>query len=190
MMKCFECGAEIKKRKGEFTFNPPANIPGGPIIIQDAIWEECTGCGEKILPPLLLDSLDQIRYDRLGLLRSEEIKAIRQRAGLTQEEIAVKLGIGKKTYTRWENGRSLQNKSSDTLLRIFSRNPEMFEQLEKQRNPERERLLEEYIKSLEQNKGHGGSSQIAAHDAELNAIEREQLRLCLEQIVQNKKKEN
>ncbi len=40
--------------------------------------------------------------------------------------MAERLGVGEKTYTRWESGRSIQNKSSDNLIRLMDRSPEQF----------------------------------------------------------------
>lgn len=184
---CFECseGAMISK-SGTFRFDPPPNIPGGTIVIPDATWEECSKCGECIIPPSLWKRLEEVRYERLGLLKPDEIKAVRQRAGLTQSEISEKLGIGEKTYTRWEAGRSIQNKSNDTLIRLFDMNHELFDKLELQRDPERRKVIGEYIDSLAALKGTGHAG-LAAHDAELNVTDVEKLRQCLEQIIATQK---
>ena len=47
------------------------------------------------------------RYKIAGLLTLAEIKAARTRLGLTQVEMARQLGVGDKSYTRWENGLSI-----------------------------------------------------------------------------------
>ena len=129
--RCPNCGAEsLETRQGEYRFTPPANIPGGEIIVPVAEWQQCTSCDEQILGPELEAGLEDHRYKRLGLLRPEEIKRVRQRAGLTQTDMAQFVGVGEKTYTRWECGRSLQNRSSDNLIRLANRYPELFIQLE------------------------------------------------------------
>jgi putative zinc finger/helix-turn-helix YgiT family protein len=132
--ECPICGVSaLVKKTGEFRFEPPSNIPGGTIVISDANWEECENCKEVVLSPELMECLDKERYIRLGLLSPAEIKAIRVKAGLSQTEISNLLGIGEKTYTRWETGKTLQNKSSDNLIRLFSQNAGSFEELETQR---------------------------------------------------------
>jgi transcriptional regulator with XRE-family HTH domain len=50
----------------------------------------------------------------------DEIKAIRERAGLSQKEMGERLGVGEKTYIRWENGHSIQNKSIDNMIRCIN----------------------------------------------------------------------
>ena len=65
---CPICGEKsLIKRKGEFHFNPPLNIPGGMMVIPNSEWEECEKCKEIILPPELIESLDKIKNKRLKL---------------------------------------------------------------------------------------------------------------------------
>ncbi len=185
--ECMLCGVKaLEVKSGDFRFDPPPNIPGGTIVISDAVWRQCANCGECVLPPELICRLDEARYVRLALLRPDEIKAVRNRAGLTQAQMCEKLGIGEKTYTRWETGRSIQNKSNDTLIRLFDMNHELFDKLELQRDPERRKVVGEYIDSLAALKGTGRAG-LAAHDAELNATDVEKLRQCLEQIIATQK---
>jgi putative zinc finger/helix-turn-helix YgiT family protein len=165
---CPICGAEsLERRQGEFRFSPPANIPGGEIVVPDATWDECASCGEQILGLDLEAALENERYNRLGLLRPEKIKEVRRRAGLTQTEMAQFVGVGEKTYTRWESGRSVQNRSSDNLIRLADRHPELFIQLEAQRDPDREKLILDYVEGLQEHKGTNRYA-MAAHGAELD----------------------
>ncbi|MBN1123365.1 MAG: type II toxin-antitoxin system MqsA family antitoxin [Sedimentisphaerales bacterium] len=132
--KCPICGAPaLIEKTGDFCFEPPANIPGGTIVVPNSKWEECEVCKEVILPAELIENLDKQRYVRLGLLSPVEIKTIREKAGLTQSQISRKLGVGEKTYTRWESGKLLQNKSSDNLIRLFDLDSSSFEWLDLQR---------------------------------------------------------
>ena len=58
---CFFCGHEaVKEMTGDYHFNPPANVPGGEIVIADTYWFECTKCHEQILPPELHEKIDEI----------------------------------------------------------------------------------------------------------------------------------
>ena len=174
--KCPICGAEsLATRRGEFRFTPPANIPGGDIVVPEAEWEECASCGEQILGPELEEALEDQRYKRVGLLRPEEIKEVRERAGLTQTQMAQFLGVGEKTYTRWESGRSLQNRSSDNLIRLSDRHPEL------------DKLICQYLQDLQEHKG-ANHCAMAAHGAELDASLGEMLRERLQRIAERKKK--
>ena len=48
----------------------------------------------------------------------EKIKILREKAGLTQEELAHEVGVQRNTVWRWENGRA--NLTSETLQRLSS----------------------------------------------------------------------
>ncbi|MDP6636992.1 MAG: type II toxin-antitoxin system MqsA family antitoxin [Phycisphaerae bacterium] len=166
--ECPICGERtLELRTGEFRFDPPANIPGGTMLIQDTAWEECTACGEQLLPPELDNALEAEQYKRIGLLGPDKIKDARERAGLTQSEMSQFLGIGEKTYTRWESGRSIHSKSSDNLIRLADRYPELFVQMEAQRDPNRENLIVEYFRGLDSPQ-ESNTHAMAAHGAELD----------------------
>ncbi|MEN8151268.1 MAG: helix-turn-helix domain-containing protein, partial [Planctomycetota bacterium] len=93
------------RRRGTFRFDPPAAVPGGTIEIPKTSWEECASCEEQIILPALRRALDEEALRRQGLLPASEIKSIRARAGLSQRKMSRRLGVGEKTYARWESGR-------------------------------------------------------------------------------------
>lgn len=180
--KCPICGNEtLGSRHGEFRFEPPANIPGGVMIVPDADWLECSSCGDRILSNKLDRELDLLRYDRLGLLRPEAIRAVREKTGLSQEAMAFWLGVGEKTYTRWEAGKSYHNKSSDNLIRLFDQNPEVLARFEAQRKPERVAVIRGYFASLWEERGKHKVG-MAAHDAEIDPASAERLRELLKAL--------
>ncbi len=53
-----------------------------------------------------------------GLVSAQEIRALRERFGLTQAELARLLRLGANTLSRWEAGRNAQSEAMDTLLRL------------------------------------------------------------------------
>ncbi len=57
-------------------------------------------------------------YRQLGLLTPDEIRAGREKLGLSQQELQELLGLGGNSLSRWENGHVYQSRSHDTLLRI------------------------------------------------------------------------
>ena len=176
MYSCPLCGeVTMQKVCGTFRMDPPQNIPGGAIEIPDATWEECSACEELILSAELEGQLDEVRYHRLGLLRPTEIMAVRERAGLSQTAMAQFVGAGEKTYNRWESGRSIQNKSSDNLIRLADQFPELFIQLEAQRDPQRQERISTYVRGLFDTTG-ANNLAIAAHGAEFDLTLAEELR--------------
>lgn len=60
-------------------------------------------------------------YRQLGLLTPDEIRAGREKLGLTQAELQSLLGLGGNSLSRWEKGRIYQARSMDTLLKLAFR---------------------------------------------------------------------
>lgn len=60
-----------------------------------------------------------------GLLTSGEIRAIREKYGISQSDLSVLLGWGGKTITRYES-HQVQDKAHDTILKKLNRDPEWF----------------------------------------------------------------
>lgn len=186
--KCPMCGElALSSRNGEFRFVPPKNIPGGEMVVPGAEWLECGSCGKRILPPALDQALDRLRYERLGLLTPAEIKEVRERAGKSQADMAGLLGVGEKTYTRWESGRSIQNRSSDNLIRLADGHPEQFLYLEAQRDPKRSNVIRGYFDELPRLKG-ANDQAMAAHGAELDEVICSVLRERLRMLAEDRKK--
>lgn len=48
-----------------------------------------------------------------------DIKATREKLGLTQEQLAQKIGVSFKTVNRWENGKSKPSPMARKLLEII-----------------------------------------------------------------------
>jgi putative zinc finger/helix-turn-helix YgiT family protein len=187
--RCPSCGAErMEVRKDTYRFEPPANITGGTMVVQDATWEECENCGEQLLSPELDRKLDDLRLLRLGLLPPGRIKAVREKLGLTQTVMAERLGVGEKTYARWESGRSIQNKSSDNLIRLMDRSPEQFAIIEAQRSPERNIKISNYFKQIGQQQGEN-SLAMAAHDATLDEAAAKRVREALRKAAKEQRSE-
>src|SRR6266852_5326162 len=148
--KCPMCGqATLVEMTGEYRMEPPPTIPGGAIVIRDASWLHCESCNEDILSSELDAAINRERYRRLGLLPPKEIRRVREKTGLSAVDMSHLLGVGEKTYTRWENGRSLQTKASDTLIRLMDKHAELFALLDAERQPDRETLVSSYFGDLE-----------------------------------------
>lgn len=165
---CPLCGeATLVEMQGDFRFELPPNIPGGTIVIPNARWRHCQSCGERVTPHDLDKALDRERCRRLGLLTPEEIRRVREKTGLSAVDLSRLLGVGEKTYTRWENGYSLQTKASDTLIRLIARNAEMFALVDAEREPDRDAIITRYFAELEHIKGDNRLA-MAAHGADMS----------------------
>ena len=88
------------------------------------IQARCKKCGEIVFP-VSIGKINSIAlFDgykkQVGLLTSQEIIDIRKRLGLTQEQLAKKMGCGLKTITRYENG-AIQDRVFDNFLRVIDK---------------------------------------------------------------------
>lgn len=88
-----------------------------------------------------------------GLLTSKEIKEIREKYSLSQSDIALILGMGQITVTRYETG-IIQEKTHDILLRIVNDEPHyLVELLSESKLPQKKRnKIKEAIINCSENK--------------------------------------
>ncbi|PIE00033.1 MAG: hypothetical protein CSA81_14145 [Acidobacteria bacterium] len=89
---------------------------------------ECSQCLEQFERPEDNKDVEKqiIAFQRKvdGLLLPEEIKELRERLGLTQKDFAALLGVGEKSFTRYERGTVVQGRSMDNQLRLIQSNPD------------------------------------------------------------------
>jgi HTH-type transcriptional regulator / antitoxin MqsA len=100
------------------------------LVLPDLRWEECDACGEGILDDSATRRLEAARRDALGLLSAVEIRELRLRLETTQARMSKLLGIGEKTYCRWESGLYVQSVAFDNYLRLLRQFPEAVRFLE------------------------------------------------------------
>ena len=175
----------LKRQRGTFRFRFPEGFPVPEATFPASAWDECEACGERILSRELEAGIEKERYRLQGLLSPAEIRAARERLGLSQTQMARLLGVGDKTYTRWESGRSIQTKSMDNLIRLSDSHPEVLRQLESERDPERLDLVEEYFRQLAEFKSEPELA-VAAYGGMDESVDLESLRRRLKAILKKR----
>jgi putative zinc finger/helix-turn-helix YgiT family protein len=75
--------------------------------------------GDEVLTQESLDLIDKTQARYMGLLMGEDIRALRERLNLSQDELSDMLGCGKKSLSRWENGHGYPSQLVNTLLRLL-----------------------------------------------------------------------
>jgi len=134
-LQCVSCGdMTMDDRHGDFSYEWPEELSRKPSIFRNAEWRECRNCGAVLLSPSLIERIEAKRYKIAGLLTPVEIKAARTRLDLTQVEMARQMGVGDKSYLRWENGLSIQSKAMDTLIRAVVLFPDFLNTVERSRH--------------------------------------------------------
>lgn len=125
LSKCVECGAVL-----EWTVGPVEwEVKGEQIVVDDVEHGICTECGEVYFADGVASCVHRRAVDAYkeahGLLSGEEIRALRQRLGLSQARFEHLIGAGPKTVVRWENGTVFQNRTADMLMRVLRDYPQV-----------------------------------------------------------------
>jgi putative zinc finger/helix-turn-helix YgiT family protein len=80
---------------------------------------KCRACGETTFSNDTDDQIIAALRSHLKLLTPQQIKAGRKTLGLKAKELAEQVGVAAATVSRWEQGRLIQSRAMDNLLRLF-----------------------------------------------------------------------
>lgn len=84
----------------------------------------CSACGESILEPADLKSnrksLAGFRASVDNLLTPDEIRSIRKRLKLTQQQASQICGGGKNAFSRYESGELIIPRAASNLLKVLA----------------------------------------------------------------------
>ena len=98
-------------------------------VSYEAVYEYCESADEFYAAEEMISLNDTAMKDayrkQMGLLTSQEINDIRKMYGITQTDLALLLGWGAKTITRYE-GHQIQDAAHDSILRKLADDPEWF----------------------------------------------------------------
>jgi len=116
---CPRCGMMMAERRSALKLpvnSEEVSVPAAPHL-------RCPKCDEVVLrfadSRRLQEDAIAIYRKKHGLLSADEIRAIRERFGLTQSELARLLHLGANTISRWESGRNVQTEAMEMLLRLL-----------------------------------------------------------------------
>jgi len=123
MGRCPVCGSEnLEQVTG--AFNTQIEGPQSRLMnlsVPNLRWQHCNACGEDVLDDVASRAITKAHRSTLKLLTAEEIRSLREALGKTQAEMADLLGVGEKTFTRWESGSHFQTEAFDRYLRLLQR---------------------------------------------------------------------
>ena len=88
--------------------------------------EVCDECGEEILPLESAREVDAAIAEYTDRLTPGELTEIREAFKVDQSEMSEALGLGSKTYHRWEKGSQYPSRSMGYYLRALREYPEVF----------------------------------------------------------------
>ncbi len=108
------------------------NVFKGEEVCYPARYHYCANSDEYYATEEQISDNDTSMKDayrrKMGLLTSEDIMSIRQKFGISQSDLALLLGWGEKTITRYE-GHQVQDVAHDSILRKIESDPEWYLEL-------------------------------------------------------------
>jgi putative zinc finger/helix-turn-helix YgiT family protein len=111
-----------------------------PLKVRNLTWLQCNQCGESILDDIATSAVEAAQRHAEGLLSAAEIKGLRIGLRLTQAELSRLLGIGEKTYCRWERGAYVQSLAFDRYLRLLIAEPSNVDRLREMESTTQSRI--------------------------------------------------
>jgi putative zinc finger/helix-turn-helix YgiT family protein len=85
----------------------------------------CETCGETVITTAVDERINDALRSRLRFLTPAQMRKGIEALGLTQQELAKRLGIAPETVSRWVNGALIQSRAMDNLLRLFFALPQV-----------------------------------------------------------------
>lgn len=113
---CGEMAAHASVVRQEFAY-----LDGNREVVLEADTPvlRCDACGETYAGADAEDAQHEAVCHHLGRLSPREIRALRDRLGITQARLAELTKIGIASIKRWETGNHIQNASLDARLRAL-----------------------------------------------------------------------
>jgi putative zinc finger/helix-turn-helix YgiT family protein len=101
-----------------------------PIEFLDIWVDRCDHCGEIVFPGDTTRFIESVVADQTEQLTDRELERIREDLGVaTQDEMSDILGLGLKTFHKWESGRQFPTRSMSYYIRVLADVPGAFEYL-------------------------------------------------------------
>lgn len=114
----------------------PITIPG--------IWvDRCDHCGEIVFPGDTARFIESVVADQTEQLTPRELERIREDLGVaTQDEMSTDLGLGLKSYHKWESGKQYPTRSMSYYIRVLAEFPQAFDWLRRRAWRQKNRLAQ------------------------------------------------
>ena len=99
---------------------------GAKVVVPNLLVEVCDHCGEIAVAADAAAVVDAAIAEQTEQLTVRELGRIREDLGVDQTEMSEILGLGGKTYHRWEKGNQVPSRSMGYYLRTLAEFPEAF----------------------------------------------------------------
>lgn len=164
---CRECG-EGKFELVQITHI--AKIPNdNPVTVADIWVDRCDHCGEVLFPAETVQYIESVIADQTEQLTGQDLEQIREMLGIhRQDDMSEILGLGEKTFHKWESGSQVPTRSMSYYIRVLAEFPEAFEWLRARGWNGRNRVASAEKSPLQEMESRFPA--LAAHPSRLNSV--------------------
>jgi DNA-binding transcriptional regulator YiaG len=106
-------------KKVPFEIYLPATSDTPAKLVETIEVEVYENFGEEFLTAESSELIERTRARHMGFLHGKDIRDLRKRLGLTQDQLSELLDCGGKSLSRWESGRGLPSGIVNKLLRLL-----------------------------------------------------------------------
>lgn len=118
--RCPECGKkEVRAAQVAYTTEIKHEGRLYTVAIPELSVPRCGACGELVFDVRADEQIARALRNQLGLLSAEQIRTNREKLGLSQRQLAERLGVAIETISRWETGALTQSRAMDRYLRVY-----------------------------------------------------------------------
>lgn len=107
-------------------------VAGREYLVEGFEYNRCTACGEVYYSAGQTDDIlraaNAAARENLGRLAGADVAVLRRGLGLTQAQLAARLGVSPGLVARWERGTVLPSAMADRYLRDLAAHPELVEE--------------------------------------------------------------
>ena len=100
---------------------------GDQCTIANLAQRKCNQCGHVVLPWPSVQRVDRAVADHTEPVTTEFLKTARSQLQPSMTLLAESLGLGSKTWMRWENGEQNMSRSMGYFVRAMEQFPEVYE---------------------------------------------------------------
>jgi putative zinc finger/helix-turn-helix YgiT family protein len=112
----------LKQVRGDYV----ADLGDEKLRIPNVEFQVCENCGEDFLPIDASKLIDAAVAEHGERLSPAELRSVREGLGIAQNEMSEILGLGAKTFHRWENGSQYPSRSMGYYIRVLQAFPDAF----------------------------------------------------------------
>lgn len=105
----------VKKQTVQVKVFGVDGMPRGTVSVEVPL-EKDDITGEWCYGPDAIRIIDEIKRQHANIVSPSQVRCIRDRFGMTQEGMCKMLGLGARTWTRWETGAVIPNQAMNRML--------------------------------------------------------------------------